>query len=394
MQERNIDIAILGGGLAGGLIALSLAKQRPDLTLALVEAGATFGGNHVWSFFASDVAPEDKWLVEPLISATWDGYSVHFPGHSRNLGTPYHSITSERLDQELRHVLPPQAMLTGVQAVSTGPTAITLSDGRNIVAGGVIDARGATSLPHMKGGWQKFVGQMLRTEEPHGLTRPIVMDARVEQRDGFRFVYCLPFSETEIFVEDTYYSNGPELDLAVLRSRLARYAQVCGWRIAEVSREETGVLPVIADGDFETFWNFGDKAAKAGSRAALIHPLTSYSLPDAVRFAQHIAHLDDLSGAALPHASYAWAKAHWRKGGFYRLLARMLFGAAQPLERYRILERFYTLPKGLIERFYAGRSSLADKARILAGRPPVPVSAAIAALTRPVPPLTAEETGA
>ncbi|RIV93332.1 lycopene cyclase family protein, partial [Aurantiacibacter xanthus] len=85
------------------------------------------------------------------------------------------------------------------------------------------------------------------------------------------------------------------------------------------------------------------------------------------------------------------ARKHWRAMGFYRLLGRMLFGAALPEERYRVFERFYRLPERLIERFYAGRSTLADRARVLAGKPPVPVSRAVAALTRPAPPLRVPE---
>ena len=49
-------------------------------------------------------------------------------------------------------------------------------------------------------------------------------------------------------------------------------------------------------------------------------------------------------------------------------------------ERYRVLERFYRLPEPLIGRFYAGRSTFADRLRILAGRPPVSVRRAVAAV--------------
>ena len=47
-------------------------------------------------------------------------------------------------------------------------------------------------------------------------------------------------------------------------------------------------------------------------------------------------------------------------------------------------------PEALIERFYAGTSTPSDRLRILAGRPPVPIAAALASLAgrgRPLTPL-------
>ena len=70
----------------------------------------------------------------------------------------------------------------------------------------------------------------------------------------------------------------------------------------------------------------------------------------------------------------------WRRGRYFRLLNRMMFRAAEPPERFRILERFYRLPEGLIARFYAGRLTWRDRARILIGRPPVPVGRALKCL--------------
>ena len=381
MQPFSCNLAILGGGLAGSLIALALAERRPELKLALIERGDRIGGNHVWSFFDSDIAATHRALVEPLIAARWPGYSVHFPGHSRELSTPYNSVTSESLDAAVRMALPADALHVGTEVRNATPARVVLADGSTIRADAVIDARGAAVLPHMTGGWQKFLGQTLRTEMPHGLERPIVMDARVEQADGYRFVYCLPLSEREVFVEDTYYAENPALDLPLLRQRIGDYATRNGWRIEAVAYEETGVLPVIASGDFEAFWRQGDAGpARAGARAALVHPLTSYSFPDAVKWAMHLTTLDNLSGERLVRESHAWAADHWRRGGFYRMLSRMLFSAARPHERWRLLERFYGLPEKLIERFYAGQSTRLDMARVLVGRPPVPIGAALASL--------------
>jgi lycopene beta-cyclase len=74
------------------------------------------------------------------------------------------------------------------------------------------------------------------------------------------------------------------------------------------------------------------------------------------------------------------ARRRWRRTGFYRMLNRMLFHAARPHERYKVLQRFYRLPPGLIGRFYAGESRRADKLRILTGKPPVPIVRAVRAL--------------
>lgn len=381
MNAPSIDIAILGGGLAGGLIALAFAARRPDVRVAVFERGERCGGDHVWSFFASDVEAGAD-LLEPLIAARWDGYEVRFPARRRRLSTAYHSVTSEKLDAALRAALPPERLLTGVAVERTTRHEVTLSDGRRFAAGAVIDARGATGLPHMAGGWQKFIGQMLRLSAPHGLDRPIVMDATVAQHDGYRFVYALPFSAHEVFVEDTYYADGHELDRPALRQRIADYAAAQRWQVEAVDYEEAGVLPVIASGNFDAFWRTMDTGAagRAGTRAALVHPLTSYSLPIALRFALHLCTLDNLSAERLEQASHAWAREHWRQGRFYRMLTRMLFGAAVPELRYKVLERFYGLPEPLIERFYAGRSTPVDMLRVLAGKPPVPITAAMASL--------------
>jgi lycopene beta-cyclase len=207
------------------------------------------------------------------------------------------------------------------------------------------------------------------------------MDATVDQIDGYRFVYLLPFGPDRLFVEDTYYSDTPAIDRDTLADRIADYVTSRGWTIAAVEREERGALPVVLGGDFEAYWRSGGAGvAKAGVRAGLFHPTTGYSLPDAVRAARIVTDLRDGTGAALHTALHAFAAKSWAERGFYRLLDRMLFRAAQPAERYRVLERFYRLDEDLVARFYAGHSTRLDKARILVGRPPVPIHRALMAM--------------
>ncbi|MBA3896550.1 MAG: lycopene beta-cyclase CrtY [Sphingomonadaceae bacterium] len=372
------DLAILGGGLSGGLIALAFATLRPDVSVYVVEAGARIGGNHIWSFFDSDVSEDARWLVEPLISHRWPGYDVAFPAHRRGFAQGYNAIESEQFDAAVRARVPD---IVRGEVADHDVTRVTLRGGRTIAAGAVIDARGGGDLSTLDCGWQKFVGQLLTVEGGHGVALPAVMDATVEQVDGYRFVYLLPFDDARVFVEDTYYSDGPDLDVAAVRARIDAYATVRGWRVTARGREETGVLPVVIGGDFDAYWrSTGDGFAKAGVRAGLFHPLTSYSLPRAVDFALHLARQERIDGASLALASYAYARANWKAGGFYRMLSKMLFRAADPPARYRVLERFYRLSPVLIARFYAGGSTLGDRMRILAGKPPVPIGRALKAL--------------
>jgi lycopene beta-cyclase len=76
----------------------------------------------------------------------------------------------------------------------------------------------------------------------------------------------------------------------------------------------------------------------------------------------------------------AFAIARWRDRAFFRLLNRLLFRAAAPSARVRVLEQFYGRPADLIGRFYAARLTRLDRVRLLSGWPPVPLHRALAQL--------------
>ena len=151
-----VDLAILGGGLAGGLVALALTQRRPEVRLAVIEQTG-LGGNHVWSHFARDVEPSAEWLVEPLISYQWPAYDVAFPAHRRTLEVPYRSITSERFAAVLRDQVPPEVFVDG-RVLAAEPGQVRLVDGRKLAAAAVLDARGPGDVATLDLGWQKFVG--------------------------------------------------------------------------------------------------------------------------------------------------------------------------------------------------------------------------------------------
>jgi lycopene beta-cyclase len=377
-NELDADLILVGGGLANGLIAWRLASARPELRVLLLERGATLGGNHTWSFHPTDLDAAQRQWLQPLITHRWAAHDVIFPGRRRRLSGGYASVTSARFDAVLGAALGERAR-TGVDVAGVTPTAVTLADGRVLRARAVIDGRGVRASRHLHLGFQKFLGLEVRLASPHGLTAPILMDADVAQRDGYRFVYVLPLGPTTLLVEDTFYADGDGVDAPRLRAHIADYAAAHGWRIEAVLREEHGVLPIVLTGDVHAFWREAAGVPQSGLSAGLFHPTTGYSLPDAVALADLVAGLPDLSAKVLFARVRRHAIARWHARRFFRVLNRMLFLAATPALRWKVMHRFYGLREPLIARFYGARLGAFDKLRIVTGKPPVPFWAGVRA---------------
>ncbi|WP_020652234.1 lycopene beta-cyclase CrtY [Massilia niastensis] len=377
-RDVPYDLILAGGGLANGLIAWRLRARRPSLRLLLLEQGERIGGNHTWSFHEGDLdAAQRQWLA-PLVSHRWPRHAVLFPGYARTLDSGYLSIASSDFARVVEPALGP-ALRLGVRIAELGPTSVRLADGETLQARAVIDGRGMQPSGRLALGCQTFLGQELRLAAPHGLDAPILMDASVAQQGGYRFVYVLPFDPHRVLIEDTHYVGASARDPERLRANIAAYAAARNWRIAEVLREEQGSLPIVLAGDFERYW--ADLAGQpcAGLRAGLFHSTTGYSLPHAVRLSERVAALSEFDAPALFAAIRAEAAQAWRRQRFFRLLNRMLFLAGSPDQRWRVMLRFYRLPAPLIAHFYAGSLSLGDKARLLSGKPPVPLRQALSA---------------
>ncbi len=375
----DADLILVGCGLANGLLALRLRQQRPDLRLLIVEQGDVLGGNHTWSFHQHDLTPSQHRWLKPMVSKRWPGYEVIFPDLQRRLGSGYVSIFSERFHQYLMPELSDGVRLRTTVA-SVEPQRVRLASGDILQAGAVIDGRGVRRTDQLALGFQKFLGQELRLQQPHGLQEPIIMDASVAQHDGYRFVYVLPLSADSLLIEDTYYADGDAVAPETLRANIQRYAEGRGWAIREVLREEQGVLPIVLSGDIAAFWGEARGVPQSGLSAALFHPTTGYSLPDAVRLADHLVALDRWDAGSLFAAIRDYSTLQWRRRGFFRLLNRMLFMAGPADRRWAVMQRFYRLREPLIQRFYAAELTAWDRLRIVSGKPPVPVGEALRAL--------------
>lgn len=355
---------IVGGGLHGSLAALALSHQKPDQRIAIVEQGDRIGGHHLWSFHADDAPQEAAPWLAPLVQFEWPNYEVRFPGHERVLEHTYRTMTSEALHAAVAQEHAKRDVFLGRHA-DCSEHSVHLDDGTVLHSKIVIDARGADpALAPKDAGFQKFLGLELLLETDHGITTPILMDASIEQIEGFRFMYVLPFGPRRLFVEDTYFCESPLLDVPALESRIRNYCQALGLTIKGIGRRETGVLPMP--------WKAQPQSSKSaiclGVRGNWYHPATAYSVPCALRTALAVATASDRDDLLAQLVQLA--KTHEQQAKFARFLNLMLFRCFEPDQRVHVFERFYRLPEETIRRFYALDMTLSDRVRILSGRPP------------------------
>ncbi|MCA3012704.1 MAG: lycopene beta-cyclase CrtY [Myxococcaceae bacterium] len=355
-----LDLILVGGGLAHGLLAWRLLQLRPDVAFAIIEAGPTVGGNHTWSFHGSDLTPAQLEWLWVLAAKSWPSHDVIFKTGARRIGGGYHSITSEGFHWKLKERLKDRLRLkTKVSALTA--TSVTLSTGETLEAKAVIDGRGFSSAPTWPCGYQKFLGLDVELTSPHGLEVPLLMDGRVEQHGAFRFVYLLPWDERRVLIEDTYYADTADLSLDVLRGRIRQYLGERGLTIATVHREESAALPIPLTGAPPRL-----EQPTLGVAGGFFHATTGYSLPFAVELADALAQRSSFEAASLTPWLQERAERHWASQGFFRLLNRMLFKGADPDERVRIFESFYQHDEALIAHFYAGRLTPFDVLKVLA----------------------------
>lgn len=363
-KGKRDGLLIAGGGLAGSLAALAMAKARPEVPILLVEESERFGGDRIWTFYDDDLDGDDGWVLDPIVPQHWQGYYVAFPGHSRKFRAGINIVRAAALDAAVRETLRPDQYRLGTKVVAVRDNELVLLGGEKIRADGAIDARGAANLSMLDLGWRKYFGREYSFPQPHGVDRPVVMDATVDQADGYRFVQCLPFSDTSMLVEEVYYSDSPEIDAGEMGARLDAYLAKRRWTGGTVEREESGSAPVPTGGDFGAFWRVGGaRVAKIGLRGGFFHPTTGHTLPDAARTAAILTQQKDISGDTLHDLFEEEAANQWRKRDVYRGFNSTLLNAKGG-ERRQIFESFYELDPALISRFNAGRTGMMDKMKL------------------------------
>lgn len=362
-MRRREGVLIAGGGVAGCLAALALAKLRPDVPLLIVEEQERFGGDRYRFLFQAELAARGRALIEPLIEQSWPGFYVAFPDKARNLKAPLVGFSAGALHQAMVEALEPNQYRLGTRIDAVREDALVLEGGETVRAQGAIDARGAANLSMLDLLFEARIERLIRLDAPHGLERPVLIDAAFDQGAGLSYAQAFPVDQHRLRVACLLVSERAQPDDGA-GARLDRYLERRGWEAEQVDEELTFARPLPLGGDFAAFWRIGGaRVAKLGLRGGFLQPATGRSVGDAVATALSLADQQDFSGSAIHDLFEGQARELWRRREIQRSLnARIAAAALQ--NRGHVIDRLYGLEPGLITRFHADQLGLLDRRRI------------------------------
>ena len=103
------------------------------------------------------------------------------------------------------------------------------------------------------------------------LNAAILMDYCCDQSQGMHFIYCLPFSDCQALIESTLFSPGL-LPAGFYETAISDYVKmICKLPEYEVSRRESGVIPLGVLGRHDP------GLAGIGANGGAIRPSSGYA---------------------------------------------------------------------------------------------------------------------
>lgn len=373
-----VDVLIVGSGPAGRAVAAACSDT--GLETCLVAPAPRNAWPHTYGSWLDELPAA---LPRSVLAATAD--------RMRAFGTSPHVIdrTYAVLDNTAlwKHLWRADVTeITGrVVGAEHGPTGSTvvLKDGRRLAAATVVDATGAARVlsggrPARTAAQQTAVGVVLDAAAAEPLCPPgggVFMDwsPAPDTRGGWpTFLYCVPFGDGRVLLEETSLARRPALPLALLRRRLRGRLAASGVEVPDGAPEERVRFPV--DDPLPR----PGRVVAFGASGGLVHPASGFSVAHALRQAPWVA---GALSTGLPAGPSAAAKAAWS------ILWPPRAVATNRLRR-RALKSLLKFPPELVPEFFEVFFSLDPRqqaAFLAADHDPAGTAAVMTALFRAAP---------
>ncbi len=325
----HYDLILAGGGMAGLSLAYHLGQTplRTKRTL-IIDREPKTKNDRTWAFWERGNGP-----FESVVCRQWDTVWFHGPrersfsekldlgGYRYKLlrGIDFYDFVRDELEEhpDVEFLYSP---VLALESTETGAV-VTTEAGRfsadwvfdstfrleamkpfnpDFSPSGETPTRRSALLQHFKG-W------VVKTPAPaFDPAVPTMMDFRIPQHGECRFLYVLPFSETEALVEFTLFTPTllpPDAYDAELKSYLRDFLNIRDFKLTET---EFGIIPMT---DEPTTERPGPRVIRIGTAGGTTRPSTGYTFARTQRRLRTIArnlaadfnaHPLDGEGAAIP----------------------------------------------------------------------------------------------
>ncbi len=282
MADYNFVIA--GGGAAGLHLGRALVEAGfEDKRVLLVDRDNKAKNDRTWCFWSSEKTPFDH-----LIHRKWQKVGFFDYGEELSIDISpmnYRMFRGEDFYRDSYALLeekPNVTRLVGtVDRIEDGEEfATVVVDGVPYTAEWVFDSLfiprdftvDETNYHFLK---QHFLGWFIESEKPvFDPDRATLFDFRTPQHETCRFVYILPFSETEALVEYTLFSHdllSEEEYTAGLTEYIDKVAQPGNYKVVET---ETGIIPMT---DYPFPRRAGKRILLTGTKGGRVKASTGFA---------------------------------------------------------------------------------------------------------------------
>ncbi|MDH3697434.1 MAG: lycopene cyclase family protein [Flavobacteriaceae bacterium] len=377
MVDEQYDYIIIGAGAAGLMLA-SAMDQDPFFAskkVLLLEKQTQRSNDRTWSYWE-----KGSGLFDSLLNKQW--HKIRFKGTKEELvkdidpysykmlrGQDFYFYHYQKLNESTLVTLRHEAVVK----VDEKENEVVVKTDRHTYAGGyVFNSLFTPPSPEEQKRYpliqQHFVGWFIQAKMPvFEKDVATFMDFSIAQKGNTRFMYVLPFSQTEGLVEYTLFSKDL-LENSEYEAAIKKYiSEDLGCPAFEILEKEKGSIPMTA---YDFYKRNTRRICYIGSAGGWTKPSTGFTFSNTMKMTQKVLRL------LRAGSSFSKLKAHGRHQ-FYDSLLLDILARKNQFGRSVFEAMFQKRSPQLILAFLEERTTFCQELRIIWACPKRPFLTAL-----------------